>query len=155
MSSRFGVQVANLSRLNWPYVLITVGTLLAVAGCGDNRGLVPVKGRVTFNGGQPPKPGRLMFGAVKAADGYMQRPGQAPFDAEGNFEVTSYHTGDGLTPGTYRVNVICVERDPAPVPGGLEAVTYVAPEYKGQEVVVPAGGKPMELAIDVPLKKRK
>jgi len=60
-----------------------------------------------------------------------------------------------LTPGTYRVNVFCIEHDPQPVPGGLEAVTYVAPEYKGQEVVVAAGSKPLELNIDVPLKKRK
>jgi hypothetical protein len=139
------------TRLAW---ILMIGTAFVV-GCGEDRGLVPVRGRVTFDGGAPPKPGRLSFGPVKAAEGFSQRPGLAIFDANGAFEVTSYAPGDGLTPGTYRVNVLCVEREPAPVPGGLEAVTYVAPGYKGQEVVVAFGSKPIELEIDVPLKKRK
>jgi hypothetical protein len=128
---------------------------IVLSGCGDDRGLVPVTGRITFDGEAPPKPGRLQFGPVDAAAGYFQRPGMALFDANGKFEVSSYESGDGLTPGTYRVNVICVERDPAPVPGGLEAVTYVAPGYTGEEVVVASGSAPIELNIDVPLKKRK
>jgi hypothetical protein len=126
-----------------------------VSGCGEDRGLVPVSGRVSFDDGPPPKPGRLNFGPTKAADGFVQRPGHASFDADGNFEVTSYQPGDGLTPGSYRINVICVERDPPPVPGGFEAVSYVAPGYKGEEVVITTGSKPIELNIDVPLKKRK
>jgi hypothetical protein len=136
-------------------VLVVAVVAAFAAGCGEQRGLVQVKGRVTFDGGSPPKTGRITFGPVKAADGYPQRPGQANFDADGNFEVSSYQSGDGLTPGSYRINVLCVEREPAPVPGGLEAVTYVAPNYKGQEVVVAAGSKPIELNVEVPLKKRK
>jgi hypothetical protein len=137
------------------FVLAFSVLVLPVTGCGENRGLVPVSGRVTFDGGPPPKPGWLNFGPTKPADGFVQRPGQASFDAEGKFEVTSYQPGDGLTPGSYRINVLCVERDPPPVPGGLEAVSYIAPKYKGEEIVVAAGSKPMELTIDVPLKKRK
>jgi hypothetical protein len=137
------------------YILVVAIGAILFSGCGENRGLVPVKGRVTFNGQPPPKPGRLTFGPTKTADGYPQRPGQASFDGEGSFEVTSYKRGDGLTPGDYRLGVICVERDPSPVPGGLEAVTYVAPEYKGQEVTVAVGSGPIDLKVDVPLKKRK
>jgi hypothetical protein len=137
-------------------VALVIGiAITVVAGCGDDRGLVPVRGRVTFDGGLPPKSGRLNFGPTKAAEGFVQRPGQASFDIDGAFEVTSYQAGDGLTPGEYKLNVICVERDPSPVPGGFEAVTYVAPGYKGQEVVVATGSKPIELNIDIPLKKRK
>jgi hypothetical protein len=137
------------------FAVVTGLAAALLSGCGEKRGLVPVKGHVTFDRGPPPKPGRVTFGPTKAAEGFSQRPGQAAFDAEGKFEVTSYKPGDGLTPGAYRVNVFCIEHDPQPVPGGLEAVTYVAPEYKGQEVVVAAGSKPLELNIDVPLKKRK
>jgi hypothetical protein len=126
-----------------------------ITGCGEKRGLVPAKGRVTFDGQPPPKPGRLNFTPTKAAGGYPQRPGQATFDGEGTFVVSSYQAGDGLTPGEYKVNVICVERDPSPSPGGLEAVTYVAPEYKGQVVAVADGSGPIDLKVDVPLKKRK
>jgi hypothetical protein len=141
-------------RAVWFTLLIGLGAI-ALSGCRDDRGLVPVTGRITFDRKSPPKPGRLQFGPIESAAGFLQRPGMAMFDANGNFEVTSYEPGDGLTPGTYRVNVICVERDPAPVPGGFEAVTYVAPGYKGQEVVVASGSAPIELNIDVPLKKRK
>src|SRR6478672_5235403 len=137
------------------FAIITGLAAFVAAGCGEKSSLVPVKGNVRFDGGHPPKAGRLTFGPTKAAEGFSQRPGQAAFDAEGKFEVTSYQPGDGLTPGAYRVNVLCVEHEPAPEPGGLEAVTYVAPGYRGEEVSVPAGSKPMELAIDVPLKKRK
>lgn len=136
------------------YLLVAI-VLAVMAGCGESRGLVPVKGRVTFSGGPPPKPGRLSFGPMSAADGFVQRPGHASFDADGNFAATSYQEGDGLTPGKYRVTVMCVERDPSPVPGGLEAVTYVAPGYKGQEFAVAIGNRTIDLNIDVPLKKRK
>lgn len=143
-------------RLGFIRFALPIAVVTAVLpGCGENRGLVPVRGRVTFDGGPPPKPGRLSFGPTMAAEGFVQRPGQARFDADGKFEVTSYQPGDGLTPGDYRLTVMCVERDPQPVPGGLEAVTYVAPGYKGQEVAVAVGSGPMELNIDVPLKKRK
>src|SRR5690349_13423890 len=124
-------------------VLIVGIVAIVISGCGDKHGLVPVSGRLTFDGGPPPKPGRLTFGPIKPAEGFVQRPGQASFGADGKFEVTSYEAGDGLSPGSYRINVICVERDPRPVPGGLEAVTYVAPGYKGQEVIVASGSKPI------------
>jgi hypothetical protein len=146
--------MSNKLNLGCCALMIAIAIVLQ-SGCRDSRGLVPVNGRITFDGGPPPKSGRLSFSPTSAAEGYPRRPGQARFESSGEFEVTSYKDGDGLTPGTYRVNVICVERDPAPVPGGFEAVSYVAPGYQGQEVVVSAGSKPMELAIDVPLKKRK
>jgi hypothetical protein len=136
-------------------VLLIAISAIFLAGCGEKRGLVPVEGHITFDGQPPPKAGRINFAPTKAADGYPQRPGQASFDTDGAFEVTSYQPSDGLTPGEYRVNVICVERDPSPVPGGMEAVTYVAPGYKGQQVVVLSGSDPVDLQIDVPLKKRK
>ena len=137
------------------FALVTSLAAFVAAGCGEKSSLVPVKGTVRFDGGHPPKAGRLTFGPTKAAEGFSERPGQAAFDTEGKFEVTSYKPGDGLTPGAYRVNVMCVEHEPQPVPGGLEAVSYVGPGYKAVEVVVAAGSGPMELNIDVPLKKRK
>ena len=136
--------------------LILTTLLLGLAGCGNSHGTVPVKGRVTFDGKSPPKPGRVNFGPVVPAGNptSKQRPGSAAFDAEGNFTVMSYQPGDGLLPGNYLITVVCVERDPPPVPGGLESVTYVAPDYKGQKLTVEPGSAPLELTIDVPLKKR-
>jgi hypothetical protein len=68
MSHRLGV---------FHFVLVFCILALLVTGCGENRGLVPVRGRVTFDGGPPPKPGWLNFGPTKPADGFVQRPGQA------------------------------------------------------------------------------
>jgi hypothetical protein len=140
-------------QTHWP--LFCLAALLALAGCGDNRGLVPVKGKITFDGAHPPKNGQITFGPLEAAGGFPQRPGVAPFDAEGKFTATSYQPGDGLTPGKYRVSVYCVERDPEPKPGGLEAVTYVDPKYNGQDLLVEVGSSPIELSVEVPLKRRK
>lgn len=140
-------------RWQWTSLMLLLATVMA--GCGDNRGLVPVTGRVTFENQAPPKPGHLDFGPLEAKGERPTRPGYAQFDAEGKFTVTSYQPGDGLMPGRYRINVYCVEREPQPVPGGMEAVTFVAPEYKGQEVEIVVGSNPVDLKIDVPLKKRK
>lgn len=128
--------------------------VLVLSGCQENRGLVPVTGRVTFDGLRPPKPGQVTFGPVEPAAGFPQRPGGAAFDADGNFTVSSYQPGDGLTPGRYRVSVYCVERDHAPRPGGLEAVTFVDPKYSGQDLLVEVGSTSVELNLEVPLKKR-
>jgi hypothetical protein len=147
-------EMAQLQRINWQLGFVLLLTTM-LAGCGNKRGLVPVTGRVTFEKQAPPKPGHLDFGPLESKEERPTRPGYARFDADGNFTVMSYQPGDGLMPGRYRINVYCVERDPQPVPGGLEAVTYVAPEYKAQEVEIVAGSNPVDLKIDVPLKKRK
>jgi hypothetical protein len=140
-------------NLDWP--ILCALSLLVLGGCGENRGLVPVKGKITFDGARPPKTGQLTFGPLESAAGFPQRPATAPFDADGNFVATSYKPGDGLTPGKYRLSVYCVERDPEPKPGGLEAVTYVDPKYTGQDLQIEVGSEPIDLNVEVPLKRRK
>jgi hypothetical protein len=84
-----------------------------LAGCGgveQEKGLVPVSGRVTLDGGSWPKPGQITFiptGAGKTPDAssvsYV-----ANFSTDGSFTVA--HPGaNGMKPGTYAVVVHCTE----------------------------------------------
>lgn len=92
-----------------------------LTGCGpsDARGLVPVSGRITLNGGGWPKPGNLTFLPVSepalndsSAGPIPTRVGFAEFDREGAFVAQSRRPGDGLMPGRYRVGVSCWDEEP-------------------------------------------
>lgn len=138
------------NQFQFPAALLLVFAFMP--GCGNKNDLVQVKGRVTFDGQAPPKSGRLYFGSPLDAP-TKARPAYAAFDDAGNFEVTSLKPGDGLLPGKYLVTVECVKSDPPPVPGGLESVTYVDLEFKGQTIEIKGDGSDGNLQIDVPLKK--
>ncbi len=93
-------------------LLSTLGCLMVCQGCGDDRGLVPVSGRVTFNGGEMPGKGYLRFVTLEVGDGFSRRSGMAKFDTDGSYEVRSFKPGDGLLPGTYAVFPYCWEVEP-------------------------------------------
>lgn len=87
---------------------------IVVSGCGPNGPkTIPVSGKITYDGGPWPKPGKLTFPCIVAAEGFSNRPGSAEFDVDGNFVAGSYRVGDGLLPGRYKVNVECWETPPA------------------------------------------
>lgn len=88
----------------------------ALPGCepAASRGLVPVTGRITLDGGPWPRPGTLTFLPAEeqppggAAGGLPPtRAGFAEFDTEGRFVAQTRRPGDGLMPGRYRVGVSC------------------------------------------------
>jgi hypothetical protein len=70
------------SRCRRPAAALMLNILLVVAAGCDSRGLVPVEGRITFAGQQPPASGYVFFVPVEA-------PAK----------------GDGLRPGTYEARV--------------------------------------------------
>lgn len=123
-------------------------------GCGDGGpDMVPVSGKVTFDGGECPNYGYVLFNPVEVPEGAPHRPGTGRFDKDGQFTVTSIHDGDGLYVGRYRVSVQCNRGLPPPIPGGMELVTYVQPGYEPDNLVVELGSEPIEVDYDVPLKK--
>ncbi len=114
--------------------------LLGLPGCGRNLPqTVSVSGRVTFSGGPPPAPGTVNFQPLEAADGLPLRPGSGRFGTDGHFQVTSYDGVRGLVPGRYRASITCLAGEPAPVPGGWEAASYVPADYEPPELVVEPG----------------
>ena len=103
--------------------------LVVPVGCGvDRPDTVPVCGRVTLDGGQWPVGGRIYFTTAEAAEGLPSRPGRADFDRSGHFKATTWHSGDGLMPGRYKVHLECWKTPPEidkPMPE-----SYVPPKYQ-------------------------
>jgi hypothetical protein len=130
--------------------------LMAVTvGCGGNDGgLVPVSGTVTFDGGPPPAGGFLSFVPIERVAGKTSRPARATFQTDGTYVATSFEEGDGVLPGKYTVAVTCnsgpvdySKKDP------FNAASYVPKDYQGEQLVVEEGSDAITLNIDVPLKK--
>ncbi len=136
----------------WPGLAVTLVTLVLATGCGDDRGLVPVTGKVTLNGASLPGAGDLTFVPVEVAEGFPKRPAKAEFAADGSYEAQSFKPGDGLFPGTYRVGVSCWKV--APTPDGPPPVSHIDTRYNaafssGLTVEVPLGSSGVEYNIDV------
>lgn len=85
-------------------LLVAVAMLsvcLLTAGCKRNPRVVPVAGKVLYNG-QP-----LPFGAVT----FQPEKGQPAVGdvSSGTFALSSYEPNDGAVPGKHGVSVVCYE----------------------------------------------
>ncbi|MFO0910895.1 MAG: hypothetical protein U0835_10215 [Isosphaeraceae bacterium] len=140
---------------------LALSLVLAHAGCGSGEpGLVPVRGKVTLDGGPWPKEGTINFTPTsgEGGDPSKLRPGGGKFGTDGSFTVGSFEASDGLFPGTYQVSVDCPEAPPQMSPTGqaVEARNAVPKKFRdpstsGLKVTVTAGGN-TDLALDVKTK---
>jgi hypothetical protein len=132
-----------------PHKLASILLLLVVLGCGQSHlpEMRPVHGIVTFDGQACPGPGEIRFRPVEANEGLPRRPGRAAFAADGRFKVTSFNEGDGLVPGTYRVQIECWQQEPSQ---GTPGISYIAEGYSAPDLAVPADAKRVEQNYDVP-----
>jgi len=133
--------------------IVAAVALAAAVGCGNSKGLVPVEGRVTFFGNQPPAAGYLYFvpremSVNERHDRVGSRAGTALFLQDGMFRAGTFTPGDGLRPGTYEVRLECSattgkEHDVRPsslVPRG----------FRPPDLVIPATGpRPVRYDLDV------
>lgn len=127
---------------------------LLVSGCGANDvEIVPVRGEVTFGGGEWPKPGVLYFAPVESRAGVPMRPGMARFGIDGRFSAATLSEGDGLFPGKYGIAVECWDIPPrmdcATRPKSCVPVRYQSAKTSGLEVTVEPGQREVELKLDV------
>lgn len=125
---------------------------LALPGCGPptGRGLVPVAGRITLDGGDWPKPGTLTFVPddeqprdEAGAGPPPTRIGLAEFDVAGRFVAQTRRPGDGLMPGRYRVGVDCWLDPPdlaSPGSGPVPPESVREPHTSSLVVSIPVGG---------------
>jgi len=123
--------------------LLALGLSSALlGGCGGGeveKGLVPVSGRVSLDGGPWPKPGTITFVPTsKPGDSKnVVRSATASFDTDGNFTVVGGYGGaKGLHPGSYWVAVDCPEGEPEmPLPGkkAQPAKNYAPSKYQSPE----------------------
>lgn len=146
-----------MTKLKLILATFFIGIAVAAVGCGDSRyPMTEVQGKVTFNGGPPPKPGRIAFQLVPGTsnEGLPTRPGNAGFGADGAFQVTTFEKGDGLMPGTYEVRVICLDGLPGQTKS-YDDVSLVPADWKPDNLVVTGEERSMTVNFDVPPKKSK
>ena len=148
----------RLWKTNWragSVLFVVIPVVGLVAGCGGSElPLVPVIGKVTFDGGNCPSPGTIEFVPLDMTEGHINRPATAQFDVDGRFRATSFKPGDGLMPGRYTVKVTCTSGVPdmrRKDPWG--DVSLVDPDYEPETLVVEAGSREIKLELDVPRKK--
>jgi hypothetical protein len=105
--------------------LAVVLLAFAVTGCGgsDRPDTIPVRGHLTYDGGDWPMPGRIYFTPLEPAEGFPRRPGTANFDTDGRFSAKTWEDGDGLMPGKYRISIECWKVPPTLQ--GPSPVSYV------------------------------
>jgi len=76
--------------------------LIPLTGCKRNPRVVPVNGKVLYNG-QP-----LPFGSVTFQPDKGQ-PAVGDLSQDGSFTLSSYGPNDGAVPGRHLVSVVCYE----------------------------------------------
>lgn len=136
---------------SWP--LFAAAVLAATTGCGGAKGLVPVEGRVTFSGKEPPACGYLYFvpremSVNERHDRVGSLPGTALFLQDGLFRAGTFTPGDGLRPGSYEVRLDC---SAAPRTAHDSRPSSLAPsDFTPPDLVVPATGpRPVHYGLDV------
>ncbi len=135
-------------------ILLLSATVLLAAGCGESGPtMVPVHGTVTFDGEACPAAGMIIFAPIETPEGVPKRPATGKFGKDGKFVTRSFQPGDGLWPGSYRVRIRCLSGLPPVRPGGMEEVSYIAADYKPEDLAVSVGSSAIEVNYDVPLKK--
>lgn len=136
---------------------IALGLLatLAFVGCGggDHPDTIPVRGRLTYGGGDWPKPGRIFFTPLEPAEGFPRHAGTAEFETDGRFRAKTWEEGDGLMPGKYRVSIECWKSPPSM--GDPSTLSYVPIDLRiaarsQWEIEVTPGGEALEIERDVP-----
>jgi len=134
-----------MTRLGFLTLVLVVAFL---AGCGDSGPpKVQVKGKITYAGGDWPKPAVLDFVMLKPAEGMPNQTTSAEIKADGNFDVK-------LIPAEYAINITCWEVEMQP-DNPQSGKSYIPDAYlrgdKRPKVSVPLGTKaPITVNFDIP-----
>lgn len=136
-----------------PFLATAVVFAAISTGCNNGLPLVPISGKITFDEGECPSDGRILFKPIEIEAGLPARAGTGQFQRDGHFVVTSFEPGDGLLPGRYSVEITCLGGMPDfSKPNPLENASLIASGYTPAELIV-VRGVSQNLKYDVPLKK--
>ena len=128
-------------------LILLASALCLFASCGP-AGIpkVPVKGKITYGGGDWPKAAIFDFAPLQPAAGMPSAPGTAVVEPNGEFKVD-------LVPGTYVVNITCWEVEPAP-DDPSKSKSYVPQRMQEGDAKpkfeVPVGAKEVKFDFDIP-----
>ena len=122
-----------------------------LAGCGGRVEVVPVAGRVTFDGDQVPADGAIYFQPLQPSEGYDPRPGFGLFDQDGYYDAKT-GTKNGVVPGQYQVHIECWKSPPNME--GKPVISYLPKQYQsaatsGLMLEVSAKDRKVEFNVDV------
>lgn len=147
-------------RIRSAMVNLAVITCIGLTGCGDGIKIVPVAGRVTFNGSPPPYGCVLNFLPARdeARDSNEEvvarglAIGCGECDSSGAFKAACLRNRGGLMPGRYQVMVSCYVYNETP---NAPPVSVVPADFKAPELIVPADARSVRYDVDVPAAKKK
>jgi hypothetical protein len=138
MTSRPFLLLASLTAL-LPF-------LVSCAKSGPPR--IPVKGKITYAGGDWPKPAMVDFAAIKPAEGMPNQGASTEIKGDGQFAVE-------LVPGEYAINITCWEVEMQP-DNPNSGKSYIPKRYQQTghadrlTVNVPLGAKdPVTFNVDI------
>jgi hypothetical protein len=130
--------------------------LLCLAGCQkSNLPLVLVDGKITYAGGDWPKPGMLFFTIKEPGPNLPRRPGNAVLATDGTFRAKTFSDRDGLVPGKYVITMECWKQMPTMTKAGI---SYVPERYQSgalSDIIVDVredAESPLKLEFDIPKK---
>lgn len=127
--------------------LVLVLSLTSCAKSPDHPPVYPVKGRVLYEG--RPAPGAVVILHLATGEpAKVSRP-HARADANGDFELTTYRTGDGAPAGTYVVTLEWKQAGDHPEQGAeLLPPVYGDPSTsKLRATVTPGANEPLVLQL--------
>jgi hypothetical protein len=125
---------------------------ILLVGCGKQYGTVPVRGKVTFNGGPMPAKGVIYFTPLEAYGSHPMRPATADFETDGSYTAFSFANAEGLFPGVYEAHLHCWKV--RPTMDGPRAISHLPAKYgkgdtSGLTLTVEEGASAKEFNIDV------
>src|SRR5262245_53434542 len=129
-------------------LLFLASAALLLSACGPSGPpKIKVNGKITFGGGDWPKPATLDFTALKTAEGMPNLPQSVVVQGDGKFTVD-------LVPGEYVVNTTCWEVEMTP-DNPNSGKSYIPKAFREGDqrpkVSVPLGAKgPIEVNWDIP-----
>jgi hypothetical protein len=81
---------------------LPLAVLMCIAGCNRGPKMVPVTGKVLYNG-KPLEFGTIMFQPPSG------QPAKGQIQTDGTFNLSTYRLNDGVVLGNHKVRVACYE----------------------------------------------
>ena len=148
----FTVRKTRSSSLIAQLAILGIASLL-LTGCGGNLPkTIKVSGRVTFDGHNPPAPGKVYFLPIEPAAGFPSRPANGDYDRDGYFKATTFEPGDGLMPAKYLISI--ESWDAPPNMSGNPGKSFVPKKYQSPQTSdfkldITPQTRPQDIKLDV------
>ena len=131
---------------------VLIAALVALSGCGEKTGTIPISGKVTYLG-NPVANARVVFTPKSGG-----RPADGNTNKDGGYRLGTFMAGDGALPGEYSVTIAHTDVDVTKPPSteitdgaayepvkedaakSKIPVKYQSPAQSGLKAVVEASG---------------